>query len=209
MGHRRDVAGDDQAAVETLRDVDGGVRSFAAVEPAEKHERGRRRVGVGPECVARGIGAVVDDAPVAAARRARVADGRADGREVHALRPEARGLAHVLGIDRPHVRLHLRHVPAEDRGQVRKPAEVVNHIEAAVITDEARAQRQRVAEVAPARPLAFFAKRLEPRRGAGAGAGPERHLVSTADEAVSKIGDDAFDAAIVLRWDGDQRIHDE
>ena len=51
--------------------------------------------------------------------------------------------------------------------------------------------------------------RFEPRRGARAGAGPERHLMSTGDEAVGKIGDDAFDAAVVPRRHGNQRIHDE
>src|SRR5437762_1989698 len=99
-------------------------------------DSGRTTRNVASHSMGISIDTVVDHAPVAAAGRAGVADGRADRGEVHALRSETRGLAHVLRIDSPHVRLDLGDVPREDERQVREAPEVVNHVEPAVVADE-------------------------------------------------------------------------
>ena len=121
-------------------------------------------VGIAGERVARRHRAVVDDRPVAAAGPSRVADRGADGGVVQSPRAEPSRRRHVAGIDGPHVGLHLRHVAREHRREIRQPAEVVDHVERAAAPRRKRpVERQRVAEVAPARPLAFAGRTA--RRG--------------------------------------------
>src|SRR5262249_39585394 len=97
----------------------------------------------------------------------------------------------------------------EHRREVREAPEVVDDVETTRGADEPAAQRDDVPDVAPPRPLAFAAERLDAAVDLRAGRGPQRDVVAAACEPVADIPHHALEAAVLIWRRFDDRVHDE